>query len=46
MAHGFPPPFCTGKKFLQDENGKKLLFFLFFFLFLFSTNQMAKVLHH
>jgi hypothetical protein len=22
MAHGFPPPFCTGKKFIQDENGK------------------------
>ena len=25
MAHGFPPPFCTGKKFLQDENGKIFL---------------------
>jgi hypothetical protein len=22
MAHGFSPPFCTGKKFIQDENGK------------------------
>jgi hypothetical protein len=22
MAHGFPPPFCTGKTFIQDENGK------------------------
>ena len=22
MAHGFPPPFCTGKKLIQDENGK------------------------
>jgi hypothetical protein len=22
MAHGFPPPCCTGKKFIQDENGK------------------------
>jgi hypothetical protein len=31
MAHGFPPPFCTGKKFLQDENGKIYLFFFFFF---------------
>jgi hypothetical protein len=22
MAHGFPPPLCTGKKFIQDENIK------------------------
>jgi endoglucanase Acf2 len=28
MAHGFPPPFCTGKKFLQDENGKIVKHFL------------------
>jgi hypothetical protein len=30
MAHGFPPPFCTGKKFLQDENGKILCSFFFY----------------
>ena len=30
MAHGFPPPFCTGKKFLQDENGKIFCSFFFY----------------
>jgi hypothetical protein len=30
MAHGFPPPFCTGKKFLQDENGKIVCSFFFY----------------
>jgi hypothetical protein len=30
MAHGFPPPFCTGKKFIQDENGKIVCSFFFY----------------
>jgi hypothetical protein len=30
VAHGFPPPVCTGKKFIQDENGKIVCpFFLY-----------------
>jgi hypothetical protein len=30
MAHGFPPPFCTGKMFLQDENCKIFCSFFFY----------------
>jgi len=41
MAHGFPPPFCTGKKFLQDENGK-----IFFVLFFGSKGTMKKSTHN
>jgi hypothetical protein len=29
MAHGFPPPICTGKRFIQDEHGKIVCSFFF-----------------
>jgi hypothetical protein len=39
MAHDFPPPFCTGKKFIQDENGKIVCSFLLL------INVIALILH-
>ena len=38
MAHGFPPPLCTGKKFIQDENGKIILSFFLLLINVIALN--------